>query len=626
MLNLLYNSTDIFSFMLMTLLISCFFTTGYVGYFNRLWNEIFIQNNDGTFLWKRVQIFLFGCGIGLYIHLATMLYFSGQIAMVFHNIALFLLVLPFLYLGGYNRMERLLQLMAAGYVWIGHHMGAMTVGVNMDQPPVIMALLITVILLVISQIPVVHDKILYHWQYSIVYFSLIAILFWGTLPAVSMGITMDLTTAIEAIIIFVTMNMVVMYLWFNGFKNTTPGQFEKSADYDALTKVHSFSFFQSESEKLFQTARNNNQPLGIIEWDIDRFKQVNDTFGHSAGNKILIEASGIVQKTLNEEMPTAKLFRTGGEEFTIMFPNNSIDDVLPTIKKAWDNVRKNNFFYEDTPIEVTISMGGTNLEENDTKFKTFYDRVDEYLYMSKRNGRNQITIDGEKIYSGEHRQQVVAMYAYFTQSLMQFTQRRFKQVSAELLLRSFDYSTGEWKIPEDININIETQLMLVQRLIDSKHLNRISINLELEQFSNSHVIDALLAFMEQQQELEQLNVEVSDIDKIKNWDFFAPTVQKLNDAHIRVVFNDINMIELTSELKQHLVVMNGIKLNLRSKAVEQADTIQMMKPWLKFCQDKNIRFTIDGIENNEDIQMARSFGVTYIQGFYFGIPELPVLS
>lgn len=626
MLNLLYNSTDIFSFMLMTLLISCFFTTGYVGYFNRLWNEIFIQNNNGTFLWKRVQIFLFGCGIGLYIHLATMLYFSGQIAMVFHNIALFLLVLPFLYLGGYNRMERLLQLMAAGYVWIGHHMGAMTVGANMDQPPVIMALLITVILLVISQIPVVHDKILYHWQYSIVYFSLIAILFWGTLPAVSMGITMNLTTAIEAIIIFVTMNMVVMYLWFNGFKNTTPGQFEKSADYDALTKVHSFSFFQSESEKLFQTARNNNQPLGIIEWDIDRFKQVNDTFGHSAGNKILIEASGIVQKTLNEEMPTAKLFRTGGEEFTIMFPNNSIDDVLPTIKKAWDNVRKNNFFYEDTPIEVTISMGGTNLEENDTKFKTFYDRVDEYLYMSKRNGRNQITIDGEKIYSGEHRQQVVAMYAYFTQSLMQFTQRRFKQVSAELLLRSFDYSTGEWKIPEDININIETQLMLVQRLIDSKHLNRISINLELEQFSNSHVIDALLAFMEQQQELEQLNVEVSDIDKIKNWDFFAPTVQKLNDAHIRVVFNDINMIELTSELKQHLVVMNGIKLNLRSKAVEQADTIQMMKPWLKFCQDKNIRFTIDGIENNEDLQMARSFGVTYIQGFYFGIPELPVLS
>lgn len=626
MLNILHNSIDIISFMLMTLLISSFFTTGYVGYFNRLWNEIFVQNNGGAFLWKRAQIFIFGCGICLYIHLATMFYFSGQIAMVFHNIALFLLVLPFLYLGGYNRIERFLQLLAAGYVWVGHHMGSMTINDNMNQPTVIIALIITVALLLISQVPLVHDKIVYNWQCSLLYFSLIGILFWGTLPSVSMGITMGPVIVVEAIVIFVTMNMVVMYLWFNGFKNTNPGQFEKAADLDALTKVHSFAFFQNESEKLFQNARHNNKPLSIIEWDIDRFKQVNDTFGHSAGNKILIETSGIVQKTLDEEMPSAQLFRTGGEEFTIMFPNSSIDDVLPIVKKAWDNVRTTNFFYQDTPIEVTISMGGTNLEPNDTKFKTLYDRVDEYLYMSKRNGRNQITIDGEKIYSGEHRQQVVAMYAYFTQNLMQFTQRRFKQVSAELLLRSFDYQTSEWKVPEDLNINIEAQLMLVKKLIDSNKLNQISINLELEQFADPHATDALLNFMNNQNELEQLNIEVSDIDKIQDWDFFAPTIKKLNSAHIRVVFNDINMIELTPDLKQHLVTMNGIKLNLRSKPVEQADTLQMMKPWLKFCQDNNIRFTIDGIENNADLQMARSFGVTYIQGFYFGIPELPVLS
>ena len=208
---------------------------------------------------------------------------------------------------------------------------------------------------------------------------------------------------------------------------------------------------------------------------------------------------------------------------------------------------------------------------------------------------------------------------------MQFTQRRFKQVSAELLLRSFDYQTSEWKVPEDLNINIEAQLMLVKKLIDSNKLNQISINLELEQFADPHATDALLNFMNNQNELEQLNIEVSDIDKIQDWDFFAPTIKKLNSAHIRVVFNDINMIELTPDLKQHLVTMNGIKLNLRSKPVEQADTLQMMKPWLKFCQDNNIRFTIDGIENNADLQMARSFGVTYIPGFYFGIPELPVL-
>lgn len=626
MLNVLYNSAHIFNFMLMTLLISCFFTTGYVGYFNRLWNEIFVKNNEGTFLWKRIQIVIFGCGIGLYIHLASMSYFNGHIAMVFHNIALFLLVFPFLYLGGYNRVERILQLISAGIVWVGHHMGPMTVGANMDRPYVIVAFLITGILLIISRFPIVHDKILYHWEYSLVYFSLIAILFWGTLPPVSMGIEMDLITMIEAIIIFITMNMVVVYLWFNGFKNITPGQFEKSANYDALTKVHSYSFFQSESEKHFQNARKNNQPLGIIEWDIDRFKQVNDTFGHSAGNKILIEASGIIQKTLDQEMPTAQLFRTGGEEFTIIFPNKTIDDVLPIIKKAWDNIRTTNFFYEDTPIEVTISMGGTNLVTDDTNFKTLYDRVDEYLYMSKRNGRNQITIDGEKIYSGEHRQQVVAMYAYFTQSLMQFTERRFKQISDELLLRTFDYNTGEWTTPDVIDINIETQLMLVKRLIDSKGLTRISINLELNQFSSPHVVQTILDFMEKQEELEQLNLEISDIDKIRDWDFFGPTVKKLNAAHIRVVFNDINMIPFTPELKQHLTVMNGIKLNLRSKKVKQSETIAMMQPWLEFCQEQNIRFTIDGIENNDNLQMARSFGVTYIQGFYFGIPELPVLN
>lgn len=191
----MYNFIPIFfdnlSFLTMALVIACFFSTGYIHYFQQLWGAVFIQKDSNHLILKRIQLIILSCTVGLYLHLATMFYFSGNIALVFHDIALFLLVIPFLYSGGFNLFERILQFVSIGYVWIAHHTGIMVQGANMSEPLVILAFAITIALLFASMVPMVHERIIYHWAYGIIYFFLLAFLFWETLPQVSMNIKIN---------------------------------------------------------------------------------------------------------------------------------------------------------------------------------------------------------------------------------------------------------------------------------------------------------------------------------------------------------------------------------------------------------------------------------------------------
>lgn len=163
---------------------------------------------------------------------------------------------------------------------------------------------------------------------------------------------------------------------------------------DALTGAGSYFAFQDDLYLQMHVAQVANQSLMLAMYDLDRFKYVNDQYGHQAGNDTLQQVSGVVQKMLDQQAPqNAKLYRTGGEEFNIIFLGMSAANVHDICSQILECVRQTTVQTDDQHISVTLSMGVTSLRSNNELPKDLYERADALLYRSKQHGRDQISFD-----------------------------------------------------------------------------------------------------------------------------------------------------------------------------------------------------------------------------------------
>ncbi|MBI9043803.1 MAG: sensor domain-containing diguanylate cyclase [Anaerolineaceae bacterium] len=165
-------------------------------------------------------------------------------------------------------------------------------------------------------------------------------------------------------------------------------ELEKLALLDDLTQLANRRYIEKELQSRFQEKKRLNVPFGVLFMDIDKFKEVNDTYGHSVGDEILI----LVANTFVSNSRSFDLFgRWGGDEFIGILRN--IDE--ENLDLAGNRIRllvKNSFlFQENTKLNVTLSIGATIVRESDT-LEILMERIDNLLYKSKENGRNSLTI------------------------------------------------------------------------------------------------------------------------------------------------------------------------------------------------------------------------------------------
>ena len=125
-------------------------------------------------------------------------------------------------------------------------------------------------------------------------------------------------------------------------------------------------------------------------FDIDFFKKVNDTYGHLAGDRVLVHISRLVRPILREG---DVLMRYGGEEFCAILPGASAEDSLKMAERIRFAVQEAKVTYSEFEIKITLSLGISSYPENDIKHEQeLLAAADEALYISKESGRNKSTI------------------------------------------------------------------------------------------------------------------------------------------------------------------------------------------------------------------------------------------
>ena len=167
---------------------------------------------------------------------------------------------------------------------------------------------------------------------------------------------------------------------------------ERDSNLDSLTKVFNRRALSTHLDRIC-SHKDIKYELHVLILDIDDFKFINDTYGHVAGDKILIFIANILKKTLRDG---DKIFRYGGEEFIIVL--NRIDAIhFKTIAtRLLELISKNKLIYKGEGLNVTVSMGSTVYTKNDTP-DTLIARADKALYRAKANGKNRIcteVVDG----------------------------------------------------------------------------------------------------------------------------------------------------------------------------------------------------------------------------------------
>ena len=159
---------------------------------------------------------------------------------------------------------------------------------------------------------------------------------------------------------------------------------EEKSNLDALTKAFNRRALENYLDRLTKK-RNIKRELHLLMIDIDNFKQINDKYGHVAGDKILVFIAHTLKKTLRDG---DKVFRYGGEEFVVILNRIDTQNCIKIAERILNLISSNKLIYKNDTIQVTVSAGGTKFLPGDTP-ESILERADKALYEAKQAGKNK---------------------------------------------------------------------------------------------------------------------------------------------------------------------------------------------------------------------------------------------
>ncbi|MCL2005438.1 MAG: sensor domain-containing diguanylate cyclase [Planctomycetaceae bacterium] len=167
-------------------------------------------------------------------------------------------------------------------------------------------------------------------------------------------------------------------------------ELEHMAKNDSLTGIHNRRFFMEISEQSLSKAVRNEEECYIIIFDIDRFKSVNDTHGHYAGDQVLVEVASRIKRHIR---PYDHFARYGGEEFIVFVSDVGLDDIGIVAERLRLCLCESKFVFGKLRLSVSASFGVARIEG--TSIESAIKKADIALYQAKEAGRNRIVLYAE---------------------------------------------------------------------------------------------------------------------------------------------------------------------------------------------------------------------------------------
>ena len=180
-----------------------------------------------------------------------------------------------------------------------------------------------------------------------------------------------------------------------GESETARREVERLSLTDDVTGLNNMRNFFLLSESQEKQAKRYDRPFAICMIDADNLKKINDRYGHFAGTKLIQQVAGMITAHIRDSDICA---RYGGDEFVIMFTETGREDVINAVERIVSGMASTPFDFEGESITTTLSAGLSAYPNDGFDVRTIMANADEAMYVSKRTGKNRLTVFSEAMY------------------------------------------------------------------------------------------------------------------------------------------------------------------------------------------------------------------------------------
>ena len=414
------------------------------------------------------------------------------------------------------------------------------------------------------------------------------------------------------------------------------------ANHDVLTGLANRVQFEANLKTTIESAKRRDTNIALMFIDLDKFKEVNDTYGHGVGDKMLKAVAKRIEQSVRKE---DFLARIGGDEFVLILKEiNSENDVLTLAKKINDNV-KESLAIENKVFFMSLSIGIALYPEHADNSEDLIKYADAAMYEVKEAGRN-----GFSIYHQRMTDKVFEKLSLQNQLKIAILKNEFemyyqasvdiktnKIIGAEALVR--------WKHPqrgvltpihfidiiEDSNMNIEFGNMVIKKVLqDMQTINsklndnsfKMSINISSKQFFEEKFITNLEIFCKDFSiEEKQIELELLETQIIKNFEISSTKIEKLHQCGFTIAIDDFGTGYSSLSYLKNLKV-DKLKIDqsfIRDLLTDKSDKA-IVEAIIKLSKTFNLKVQAEGIELKEHYELLKKMKCDLAQGYHFNKP------
>lgn len=420
--------------------------------------------------------------------------------------------------------------------------------------------------------------------------------------------------------------LVLIYQAFKTYK------VRRDSYIDRLTGVYSRNYLQDYEMFL------DLKKYIICAIDVDFFKKVNDTYGHTVGDYILIQ----IANTLKSEIRKNKdiLIRYGGEEFCLLIHKNTLNNEtsLNFLERIHNKFKNKKFLIsKNEEISITVSIGVNTNPHHQRDFISAFKLADVALYNAKNKGRNTIEIYEEINNTDEQFLTIDDIKDAITKKNVICYYQEIKYEESNSNIKHYEalvriIKDGKIHLPEKFlptikNTFITTRLTKELLSIIYKKLKNnseifISINLTPQDLQNETIINILISYAKMANISSRIALEIVETDEILNYEKITITLLMLKKLEYKIYIDDFgsgysNFIYLT-KIKADAIKIDG---SIIKSINDDKLSYLVAKNIISFAREANIDVIAEYVSTKEIYNATKELGINKFQGYYFSEPS-----
>ena len=423
-------------------------------------------------------------------------------------------------------------------------------------------------------------------------------------------------------------------------------QLRHRAFYDGLTGLANRALFVNRAEQaVIRLERNASNQCAVLFLDLDRFKVINDSLGHTVGDQLLSALAGRLESCIRR---CDTLARLGGDEFAILLEEiDGIEDAVMVCDRIHRSL-KTPFKLSDYEVFANISIGVVCSNVGYEKSSDLLRNADTALYRAKAQGGNCYTVFDQTMH-----QRAVALWQMATQAQFAVERKELKLryqpiidlnteqvVGLEALLRWYHPQHGSISPGEFIPVMEETGVILLigqwvlreaclqarawQKITGNDSL-KINVNLSARQLAQSDLVKQVLEILEETGlSHDSLRLEITETAIMHNSAEAFQVLQALRDLGVGLCIDDFGIgYSSLSRLQQLPIDILKIDRSFVQNIGARGENTEIVRTIIDLAVSLRMNVVAEGVETKEQLEGLRSLNCRNIQGFYFAKPMTP---